>query len=779
MADTLEILVALQTNQAITAFNSMMGQFSGKNFAAIGGAMTAGITLPIVAGMGAATAKAVEFNSAMSNSARTLDLTKKETAALSKEILTMAPALGLMPTEFANVAAEAGKLGVAKDEVAAFGQVLAKLSGITDVPIGEFTKKAGAIKTIFQQNTAEFEKFGAAINALDDKIGGTTPNILEFTSRVGAVGKTMGLTANQVAAFGSVFESVGIAPERAGTAFQNFAEKLFTIGSATPQAKAAFESMGFSAATFGQSMSQDATGSLLTFLNRLNSISDPVQKSSLLIQIFGKTSSSEIATLATQTTKLSSAFKVAGDDTANLAKMQSEFGIKMQDPAMQSKVLQAQLAALGVQLGSVLVPLLSQALAVLTPLAQRLSAFLNNNPEWAKFFVIAAGGVAVIGPLVMAVGGMITAFTAIGGAVSGASAALAGLGGVTGALSVGFGGLGAAIAAVGGALISVPGLIAAAVAAVVALTFNIGGCRDALGSLASYLIGNIGSALNTTKNAFISLGNSVIASLAPIAAGAKANLEPVIAYISNVASQSKAALSMVISGVSQAVSGVGQAFNGVAQTVSGVVSTLTSTLNGMVNAAANSFQGVIGVVNNVKSAVSQAVSAVQNAVPQFFNSGASLMQSFAQGVASSAANAYNAVSDSVKKVRNLLPSSPAKEGPLKDLDKSGQALLGTFAANINGSELLGRLNSILSSLPMPNLQGNVSPSPVLVGGSPSLPVPVSNRNESQSVVINYSQTVNVSSQMSGTEIINSLKSAQGQFLDYLSRSEFFKNRKQS
>jgi phage-related protein len=336
-----------------------------------------------------------------------------------------------------------------------------------------------------------------------------------------------------------------------------------------------------------------------------------------------------------------------------------------------------------------------------------------------------------------------------------------------------------AIAAVGGALISVPGLIAAAVAAVVALTFNVGGCRDALVSLAGYLMGNLWAALKSVGSAFASLGNSVIAILAPIALAAKTNLEPAIAYISNVASQSKAALSLVISGVTQAVSGVGQAFNGVAQSVGGVVSTLISTLNGMVNAATNSFQGVIGVVNNVKSAVAQAVSAVQNAVPQFFNSGASLMQSFAQGVASSAANAYNAVSNSVKQVRNLLPSSPAKEGPLKDLDKSGQALLGTFAANINGGELLGRLKSILASLPLPNIQGNVSPVLSAVSAGGVLPAPVNNSNESQSVVINYNQTVNVSSQMSGTEIINSLRSAQGQFLDYLSRSEFFKNRKQS
>lgn len=724
MADTLEILVALQTSKAVDSFNGMVSKFSGKNFAAIGGAMTAGLTVPIIAGLGYATGEAIKFNSAIQSSARTLNLSKEEATALSKEVLALAPSLGLLPEEFANVAAEAGKLGVAKNEVAAFGKVLANLSTITDVPIQEFTKKAGAIKTIFQQNTDAFEKFGAAVNALDDQIGGTTPNILEFTARVGAVGKAIGLSAGEVAAFGAVFETVGIAPERAGTAFQNFANQLFTIDAATPKARKAFESMGYSAATFGQTMRADPTGSLIEFLNRLNSIPDPVQRSNLLIKIFGKSSSAEIAALASQTEKLSSAFKMAGDDTANLAKMQNEVANKMSDPAVQAKVLQAQFNAISIQIGAVLVPMMSQLLKVITPLTQQFSAFLTQNPEWAKFFVIALGGVAVLGPLITAIGAVISAVTSIAGAVGGAVTALAGMSGIAGTLGAILTGVGAAIAAVGSALVSVPVLITAAIAAIVALVLNLGGCRDLLVGLGAYLAGPLMAGLNLAKNAFMVLAQAVINN-----------------------------------------------FKAIASSIPGVMQSALSSTMGAV-------QSIAGwIVERFKSAVAQAVEAVKGAIPQFMNAGGSLMQAFGQGVANSAAAAYNAVSNAVKSVRNLLPSSPAKEGPLKDLDKSGAALLGTFAANVNGEALLSKLTAILDSIPLSQpSQGLGAPAPTLATAAVgAAPTPSGN----QQVVINYTQNVEVNSSMSGNEIISALKGAQGQFLDYLSRSEFFKNRKQS
>ena len=67
-------------------------------------------------------------------------------------------------------------------------------------------------------------------------------------------------------------------------------------------------------------------------------------------------------------------------------------------------------------------------------------------------------------------------------------------------------------------------------------------------------------------------------------------------------------------------------------------------------------------------------------------SGEHLIDAFVQGVENEAEKAYNAVSSVVGKVRKLLPFSPAKEGPLSDLNKTGPAFIQTIADGITGSQ---------------------------------------------------------------------------------------------
>jgi hypothetical protein len=84
---------------------------------------------------------------------------------------------------------------------------------------------------------------------------------------------------------------------------------------------------------------------------------------------------------------------------------------------------------------------------------------------------------------------------------------------------------------------------------------------------------------------------------------------------------------------------------------------------------------------------------------------------------------YNLAKTMVEKVRNLLPFSPAKEGPLRDLHKI--KLVETIAATIKPAPLVNATSNALSSFagmssPKPQAQG-------ALGGS-----------------INYSPTINIS-----------------------------------
>ena len=68
------------------------------------------------------------------------------------------------------------------------------------------------------------------------------------------------------------------------------------------------------------------------------------------------------------------------------------------------------------------------------------------------------------------------------------------------------------------------------------------------------------------------------------------------------------------------------------------------------------------------------------------SSGSSLMSSFASGIRSSISDAASAASDAVSSVRDRLPFSPAKEGPLKDLDETGPAFMQEIADGMSSEQ---------------------------------------------------------------------------------------------
>jgi hypothetical protein len=127
------------------------------------------------------------------------------------------------------------------------------------------------------------------------------------------------------------------------------------------------------------------------------------------------------------------------------------------------------------------------------------------------------------------------------------------------------------------------------------------------------------------------------------------------------------------------VSDTKQKFNDIVQAAEDKVSS-------MGRAAKNMMTGFVeGISNGLSSAAYKVSSGVQNIVDQFtgffttfYNSGKGLIGSFINGITSKFGDAVSAVSRGMSSIRKYLPFSPAKKGPLSDLDKSGKAFFPTW-----------------------------------------------------------------------------------------------------
>jgi tape measure domain-containing protein len=99
-----------------------------------------------------------------------------------------------------------------------------------------------------------------------------------------------------------------------------------------------------------------------------------------------------------------------------------------------------------------------------------------------------------------------------------------------------------------------------------------------------------------------------------------------------------------------------------------------------------------GLKSLAKKGVEMMVDAIKGMGTSFLNAGKGLLDAFKKGVTKGLEKAKKAVKDGLGKIRDFLPFSPAKKGPLSDLDKSGKSFFPTFADGMmNGVQPMLRL----------------------------------------------------------------------------------------
>lgn len=126
---------------------------------------------------------------------------------------------------------------------------------------------------------------------------------------------------------------------------------------------------------------------------------------------------------------------------------------------------------------------------------------------------------------------------------------------------------------------------------------------------------------------------------------------------------------------------ISNAWNSIKVTTSdvwnGIKNTISNLLNSIRNTFSNIFNGLRNIVSNafsnVRNAIRNGMTTAWNTITGFFsrfrNAGRNIVTSIADGIRGAISKVTNAISNVTSKIRDFLPFSPAKEGPLKDLDK--------------------------------------------------------------------------------------------------------------
>lgn len=498
----------------------------GGQFTSLGAIVTAGITLPIAAGGAAALKAAVDFETAMVKIAKTVDGGAEAIAALGEELKALSERTGTSVKELARIGEIAGQMGIAAGDISKFTEIIAALGVATELSTDAAAEGLAKFSNVMGTSIEDIDRLGSALVALGNAGSSSEAQILEMASRVTAAGNQVGLAESEVLAFSSALSDLGIDAEAGGSAisklFLNMQADVATGGGALKQFA---EVAGLTVADFSELFRNDAAKAMQAFVEGLGSMDKRTGEAIVTLDEMGITEvrlRNAVLSLAAGHDVLDKAIKTGATGWAENTALMAEAQKFYDSTGQRLESLKNKAVNVAGELGTALLPALnafidfgSKALDVSRVLVEAFSQLPAPIKVGAVAFLAL---VAAVGPLLIAVGGLITAFGVFVGAAA--------LVGVT------FTGVGAAAAAAAGVFLGIPAVLAAVVAAGFAIVKNWGAIKDAAGDLLVAVGTKLTGAWDAVANAARSLAAAVTRQFDALASTARTALSAVAAQLS-------------------------------------------------------------------------------------------------------------------------------------------------------------------------------------------------------------------------------------------------------
>jgi TP901 family phage tail tape measure protein len=222
-AAVLSVLVTANTGGASASLTRLDRRLKGT--AAQSEAMSARVTkaakyagVGIAAGVAGSIYAAAKFESAFAEVEKTVNASSKGYNRLEKGIRGLALHIPESVNSLAQLAGEAGALGIKNRQLVKFTKTAAELGTTTNLSSEEAATGLARLANIMDKKSGKaFERAGATLVDLGNKGASTEDEILEMSLRIAGAGKTIGLTESEVEGLAASLANVGTRAEAGGS----------------------------------------------------------------------------------------------------------------------------------------------------------------------------------------------------------------------------------------------------------------------------------------------------------------------------------------------------------------------------------------------------------------------------------------------------------------------------------------------------------------------------------------------------------------------------------
>ncbi|WFE45005.1 phage tail tape measure protein [Verrucosispora sp. WMMD1129] len=234
----------------------------GATFLAAGAAIGAGLAMAVRA--------AISWESAWTGVAKVIDGSPEQLAELEGELRQLARTLPQTHEEIAGVAAAAGQLGIARQDIVQFTRTMVDLGTATNLTSEEAAFALSRLMNIMQSAPDDVGRLGASIVELGNNSATTEQEIVDMALRIAGAGQTVRMSEADVIGFAGALSSVGVQAEAGGSAISRaFIIIEQAVRSGGERLDTFAQLAGMTADQYAQAFQQDAAKATAAFIQGL------------------------------------------------------------------------------------------------------------------------------------------------------------------------------------------------------------------------------------------------------------------------------------------------------------------------------------------------------------------------------------------------------------------------------------------------------------------------------------------------------------------------------
>lgn len=342
----------------------------------------------------------MDFESAITGVAKTTDLTDSELATMSDSIKALSTEIPATTEEIAAVAEAAGQLGIQKDALLDFTEIMTMLGTATNMTADEAATALARFANITGMATDNYGRLGSVIVDLGNNFATTESEIVAMGTRLASAGKLAGLTEPEIMALAAAMSSVGIEAEAGGTAMTqtlNAIEKAVAKGGDDLAEFARIA--GMSSEEFSSAWKTDAMSALTSFIGGLGKLDEQGESTVLVLEDLGLTGirqSNMLKALGLAADQMTGAVNTANTAWQQNTALTNEANKRYATAQSRLTMMQNAYNNLKVAIGDAYTPALGKSYETGTKALNSFTEFVQKNPALVNAVTAFAGSIGLV-----------------------------------------------------------------------------------------------------------------------------------------------------------------------------------------------------------------------------------------------------------------------------------------------------------------------------------------------------------------------------------------------